>query len=169
MAEQPRHQMNKASADFLQCFLSSLPPRKARELRSRHVSADFFCADEVNANLCADLVLRGEKRATCGLAYWYDSGQERHPQVGDLLIVQDWDRNPVCIVELLSVHRLAFGDVGEDFALAEGEGDKSYTWWRKTHWEFFSNELADLGMNMEETMQIVTEHFQIVWPGKEIS
>lgn len=150
--------------EFLDAFLASLPLSDQKDYASRRVSADFFCADEENANLCAQLVRDGEKQATCGLAYWYDSGEEVQPQVGDLLIVLDWQQKPVAIVELTKIERKAFGAIDADFAALEGEGDKSYSWWRKAHWDFFSRELSGLGQTMSDDVEIVTEQFKLVWP-----
>lgn len=158
--------MNPDCQKFLNAFLTSLPSSKREDYESRRVSADFFCADEGNANLCALLVRKGEKRATCGLAHWYDSGEETLPQVGDLLIVLDWQQNPMAIVEQVKIERKAFQEIGADFAAMEGEGDKSYVWWRKTHWDFFSRELSELGREMHDDIEIVTEEFRLVWPSQ---
>ena len=149
---------------FFDAYLASLSPQQMDDAKRRHLTADYFCADAVNANLCADLVLRDEKRATCGLAYWVESGQERMPNVGDLLIVQNWDLAPVALVELIAVDQLPFRAITADFAEAEGEGDKSYGWWREAHWAFFSRELSEMGREMTDDTDIITEHFRRIWP-----
>ncbi len=45
-------------------------------------SADYYCADEYNANLCAQLILKGDKQASCSLEYWYSRRREAMPVVG---------------------------------------------------------------------------------------
>ena len=149
---------------FFDAFLQTLSVEQRDCMSRRHLAADYFCADEINANLCADLVLRDEKRATCGLAHWVDSGEERMPEVGDLLIVQNWQRDPVALVELVSADRLPFHAIDADFAAAEGEGDKSYAWWRDAHWAFFSREFEEIGGQMHEDVEIITERFRRLWP-----
>ncbi|TLP48495.1 ASCH domain-containing protein [Cohaesibacter sp. CAU 1516] len=156
--------LTAATQAFFDAYLDTLSLQQREAMACRHVAADYFCADEVNANLCADLVLRDEKRASCGLAYWVDSGQERMPQVGDLLIVQNWNRNPVALVELIAVDRLPFRAIDADFAAAEGEGDKSYTWWRAVHWDFFAKEFEEIGGAMRDDVEIITERFRRLWP-----
>ncbi len=156
--------LTEANQAFFDAYLESLGPQQRKAMMSRHLAADYFCADEMNANLCADLVLRDEKRATCGLAHWIDSGQERMPQVGDLLIVQNWNRDPVALVELIAVNRLPFHAIDADFAAAEGEGDKSYDWWREVHWDFFAREFEEIGGLMRDDVEIVTERFRRIWP-----
>ncbi len=130
--------MDKRSQQYLETYLGTLPA----ESRSKYTSfsAEYFCADEYNANLCAQLILHGEKRASCSMDYWYSHEGEKMPEVGHLQVVTGRQGNPVCIVEITSVSRCKYSDVPESFAEEEGEGDKSLAWWRKAHWNFFSKE-----------------------------
>ena len=157
-------EMSEESQKFLASYLATLKPEQVDVLEGRQILADYFCADELNANLCADLCLRDEKRATCGLARHYDDGDCEMIDAGDLLIVQNWEGKPVCIVEFTHAQRLRFNEAGDDLALAEGEGDKSYAWWREAHWDFFSRELEEQGEVMRDDIEIVAEYFQRVWP-----
>ena len=96
---------------------------------------DIFHFDDnkSGANGLADLVLRGEKRATASLLCEYDKEDLRPPQVGDLSIVTDWDGLAVCIIETTEVEVQAFQDVDENFAADEGEGDLSLKYWKDVH------------------------------------
>ena len=156
--------LDEKALAFLQGYLETLPAERIAYLKTRPILADHFCADEENANICASLVLEGEKRASCGLGRLYDMGTIDPIEVGDLFIVLSWSREPVCIVEQTGVKRLPFGDIDATFAFEEGEGDKSYEWWRKVHWDYFARELAELGKEMHDREEIVTEHFKKVWP-----
>lgn len=53
----------------------------------------IFCATEQDANTCAQLVVQGEKTATCSLKYWYDQANEPMPEVGHLQVVLNWKGN----------------------------------------------------------------------------
>ena len=55
--------MDERSRIYLEQYLKSLPSDVSSNYTS--FSSDYFCADEYNANTCADLILRGEKRASC--------------------------------------------------------------------------------------------------------
>ncbi len=146
---------------FLDQYRETLAPDEASKYNS--FSADYFCADEYNANVCADLILKGEKQASCSMAYWYDYEGEPRPQVGHLQVVTDWDGKPVCIIEVTSVTDCKYKDVTPEFAAAEGEGDKSLKWWRKAHWDFFSKECEELGIELTENIHLVLERFQVVY------
>ncbi|MDN3701941.1 ASCH domain-containing protein [Vibrio artabrorum] len=153
--------MDERSQTYLNQYLSSLPSEIAKSYRS--FSSDYFCADEYNANLCADLILRGEKRASCSLEYWYSQKGELMPEVGHLQVVTDWDGKPICIIELTSVTTCKYCDVAAEFAAEEGEGNKSLSWWREAHWKFFSLECDELGINPTEGMLLVLERFKVVY------
>ncbi|WP_447957000.1 ASCH domain-containing protein [Vreelandella sp. EE7] len=153
--------MEERSQAYLNKYLNSLPSETAEKYTS--FSADYFCADEYNANVCADLILRGEKRASCSLECWYSHEGEPMPEVGHLQVVTDWEGNPVCIIELTSVSKCKYSDVTAAFAAEEGEGDKSLKWWREAHWEFFSLECSELSIEPTEDMLLVLERVKVVY------
>ncbi|HAS6609447.1 TPA: ASCH domain-containing protein [Vibrio parahaemolyticus] len=153
--------MEERSQTYLNKYLNSLPRETAKNYTS--FSADYFCADEYNANVCADLILRGEKRASCSLEYWYSQKDEQMPEVGHLQVVTNWNGKPICIIELTSVSKCKYSDVTAEFAAEEGEGDKSLSWWRKAHWKFFSLECDELGIKPTEDMLLVLERFKVVY------
>jgi uncharacterized protein YhfF len=97
------------------------------------------------------------------MEHWYSHEGEPMPQVGHLQVVTDWHGNPVCIVEISSVSISKYCDVSAEFAAEEGEGDKSLQWWREAHWDFFSKECAELGIEPTQEMMLVLERFKVVY------
>ena len=150
--------MNPACSALAESYLLSLPVAA----RARHVSADYFCADAHNANLCASLVVAGRKRATCSLAYWYLEKGERMPEQGDLLVVTDWSGLPKALVEIVSVTLCPFDEVDAAFAAEEGEGNGSQAWWREAHKAFFEREMKAEGREFDEHATLVLERFRVV-------
>lgn len=61
--------MDARAQQYLDTFLNTLSPEQRRQYT--RFSADYFCADEYNANLCAQLIKQGEKRASCSMDIWY--------------------------------------------------------------------------------------------------
>lgn len=157
--------MDERSKLYLEQYLSSLPCENASKYTS--FSSDYFCADENNANLCADLRLRGEKRASCSLEVWYSEQGELMPEVGHLQVVTNWSGEPVCIIEITSVSKCKYNEITAEFAALEGEGDKTLGWWKKAHWNFFSKECEELNISPSEDMVLVLEHFKTVYPAKK--
>jgi len=154
--------MEEQAQQYLDKYLNTLTAIERQQYRS--FSADYFCADEENANICAELIRIGQKTATCSLAHWYTSGEEPMPSVGHLMVVLDWQKKPVCIVEVDAVEQCAYSAVTPEFAHAEGEGDRSLAWWREAHWAFFAAEYAELNIEPTEEMLLVLERFHVVYP-----
>ena len=153
--------MNEAQTLFLENYLKQ--SNLEAKVKHQDILVDHFCADEENANLCAELILRGIKTATCSMKYWYESGLEVMPKVGDLQVVTDWYGNPTSVIEIIDVTQCRFSEVTAEFAELEGEGDKSLTWWRKAHWNFFSLECEEQGIHPSEDMLLVLEKFKVVF------
>lgn len=125
----------------------------------------FHFADrEAVANALADLVLRREKVATASLLWEYEAEGRRAPQRGDLSVVTRWDGLPLCVIETTEVQIEAFENVAEEFAAAEGEGDRSLAWWREAHWSYFGRICEKLGRERSWQMPVVCERFRVVFP-----
>lgn len=56
-----------------------------------------------------------------------------------------------------------FRDVPERIAVAEGEGDLSLDYWRKSHAAHYSPHLEEWGIVDLEGATVVTEHFTLVF------
>lgn len=153
--------MDPRAADYFTRFLSS--PLAAGRGDSTRYDAYYFCADRESANHCADLVLQGEKRATASLLWSYEPDNEPLPEVGQLSVITDWEGDPQCIVEVISVEVMPFNQVPAEFAYEEGEGDKSLAFWRRVHWDFFSMECEQIGREPAEDMPVVLEKFKVLW------
>ncbi len=145
---------------YLDNYLGTLSERQRHKYQS--FSADYFCGDEYNANVCAELIRNGQKTATCSLSIWYESGEEVMPTVGHLQVVLDWSGKPICIIEIDTVEQCQYKAVTAEFAYAEGEGDRTLEWWRNAHWNFFAKECKELNIEPSEDMSLVLEQFHVV-------
>jgi len=122
-----------------------------------------FGADAETATELGLLVRDGPKRATASLRSVYADDAEPLPEPGDLGVVLDGEGRPLCVVRTTAVEVRAFGDVDEEFAWTEGEGDRSLAYWRDAHIRFF----ADGGVDVEDATPLVLERFDLVWDGGE--
>ena len=146
---------------YLESYKNSLPD--GSDLPIGNIEAFYFCADEENANICADLVLQGEIRATAGLLLSYEAEKDPIPEIGQLFVITNWDGEPQCIIETTAVQVKPFNEVTAEFAFEEGEGDKSLEFWRRAHWDFFSRECEEIGKKPSENMPVVLENFKVIW------
>ena len=105
------------------------------------------------------LVRDGPKRATASLKSAYEPG-EQFPAVGDLSVILDGAGAPLCVIRITDVETRRFGDVDEEFAWTEAEGDRSLAHWRRAHIEFFASHGADV----TDDDEVVLERFELLWP-----
>ena len=118
----------------------------------------------VEADLLADLVLKGEKTATTSAYDLYAVDNDPLPQEGTFDIILDSQDRAVCIIEITKVSVQLFHQVSADHAFKEGEGDKSLAYWRQVHEDFFKDCLGETGLTFTPDSKVVLEEFRKVYP-----
>lgn len=109
------------------------------------------------------LVLSGDKTATCSAFEPYAIEGEPLPQVGEYSVVLNSEDAARCVICTTKVYTLPFSQVDAAHAYKEGEGDKSYAYWRSVHESFFTKELAEYGLEFNEDITVVCEEFELVY------
>jgi uncharacterized protein YhfF len=122
-----------------------------------------FGATPEQSTELADLVVDGVKVATASAAEDYTAEGEQLPEPGVLGIVLDGEGHPRALVATTGVEVVPFDAVGEDHALAEGEGDRSLASWRDRHEQFF-REHDPHGRGFRSDMPVVLERFRVLYP-----
>lgn len=131
--------------------------------RDRFLEAFAFGDSERMADELAALVLQGVKRATAGLLWSHEHEKKPLPQPGDLSIVTNGAKEPLCVIETLAVDIVPFNAVSEDFARTEGEDDGTLESWTRIHTTFFNSECARIGRVPDSTMPVVCERFRVIY------
>jgi len=146
-------------APFWQSFVQT----QAEDPTPRFFEAFHFDDNEPSANELALLVLAGTKRATAGLVWSFEAASVPLPKVGDLSVVTNWAKTPLCVIETKRVDVVAYDLVSAEFAAAEGEGDGSLQYWQKAHWAYFGRECQRIGRARDSKMPVVCERFEVVF------
>ena len=115
-------------------------------------------------DLLADLVLKGEKTATASTYDLYALEAESLPQEGTFDVILDSQNQAVCIVKIIKVSVQPYNQVSAQHAYKEGEGDKSLTYWRQVHEDFFTDCLGEAGLTFTPESKVVLEEFRKVYP-----
>jgi uncharacterized protein YhfF len=110
----------------------------------------------------AQLVIDGVKTATCSGLVFYEMENESLPAAGDYSVVLSSKDKPLAIIKTTEVKVMPMNEVPEDFAIAEGEGDRTYRYWKDVHAAFFTEALNKVGLEFSEDMQLVCERFRLV-------
>lgn len=121
----------------------------------------------VEADMLADLVLKGVKTATASAYDLYELDKEALPQEGTYDVVLDSKDEAVCIIEITKVSLVPFSQVSAQHAYKEGEGDRSLAYWQKVHENIFSKWFDECDLTFSHDSVIVLEEFEVVYPEKE--
>jgi uncharacterized protein YhfF len=135
-----------------------LPPGK--------VCVDSFGdSAEMSQQLLA-LIVAGRKRGGACLLWTYEFENEALPEVGDISIVVDHLEQPRIITRRVKIEIMPFREVTAEFAAREGEGEGAeagtLAYWRREHWQYFTRECARIGREIDETMPVVCESFDVI-------
>lgn len=112
----------------------------------------------------ARLVKEGIKTATASAYPFYELEGERLPDAGQYSVILNSREEAVCIIQNKRVYISEFKDVDERQAWKEGEGDRSLSYWRCVHERFFRQELMQAGLSFDDTLKVVCEEFEKVYP-----
>ena len=117
----------------------------------------------VEADLLADLVVRGEKTATASAYPLYEIENEPLPKIGEYSIILNSKNEAICIIKTTKVYIEEFSNISKEHAFKDGEGDKALSYWRKGHEEFFKMCMSEADMEFNENMKVVCEEFKVVY------
>ncbi|MFI3284751.1 MAG: ASCH domain-containing protein [Erysipelotrichaceae bacterium] len=112
----------------------------------------------------ADLIVAGIKTATSSGYLFYQLENEAIPVVDSYHKVLNQQKEVVCIVQITNVSIKPFNEVSVQHAFKEGEGDRSLTYWQKSHELFFTEALTQVGQSFSMNMLVVCEEFEVVYP-----
>ena len=150
--------LNSYWLEYLRCLPADHPHR------SLTADAFAFGGGGALADELADLVLAGRKKATTSLAVEFTSLGESLPEVGSVSVILRGDLTPAAIIERTCVKTVPFGEVDEEYAAIEGEGDGSLAYWRQGHLEYFTGVCARLGGHVDERTPVICQTFRLIWP-----
>jgi len=116
------------------------------------------------ADRLAELVLSGKKTATTGSLIEYEIDNEKVPDV-DLTtfdILLNGDDKPIAIIRTTNIFVIPFKEVTEEHAYREGEGDRTLSYWRKSHMNYWERLFRELNIDKDIlTMDVVCEELEV--------
>ncbi len=128
------------------------------QLKQKYPGAETFRFGD-GPDLCdrlTALVREGRKTATCDALDSFETGGEVMPVIGRRDIALNWDGSPALVIETTDVTIRRFCDVGEDFALAEGENE-DLAGWQRDHQTYFER-----NGGFDPEMDLVCERFKVI-------
>lgn len=115
-----------------------------------------------------DAVLAGQKIATSSLLVFYQLDGLSLPRPGELFRLVDTAGETQNTIEITHVDVVPFAKVGDDLALAEGEGFTGADDWRAAHlafWDRYRDQvrefLGDPVWEIRDDTDVVVEYFRL--------
>ena len=106
-----------------------------------------------------DFLFNGNKRATAGLLKEdYQDEKEPVEHVGEILVVLGNEGEPLGKIQVTRVEVVPFGEVPDEFALAEAEGDLSGDDFRESHSKFWTA----CGYTLTPETPVVLCYFELI-------
>ena len=127
--------------------------------KPKSVKAEQFGFDP---DMLAQLVIEGKKTATSSAYAIYELENEQIPTTDSYRIILNSNEEPVAIIKNVDVQILPMNRVPHEYAIDEGEGDLSYTYWWNGHKAAFTMDLEEYDMSFSEDMLVVCERFKLV-------
>ncbi|MDN5856101.1 MAG: ASCH domain-containing protein [Actinomycetia bacterium] len=116
-----------------------------------------------------EAVLGGRKTATSSLRVFYDMDDTWLPRVGNRFRLVNSTREALGVVETTKVDVVRLAAVGDEVALAEGEGFTNAFEWRAAHvafWDRYREDvrryLDDQSWVVDDATEVVVEYFHLV-------
>ncbi|QWX83804.1 ASCH domain-containing protein [Cellulophaga sp. HaHaR_3_176] len=122
-----------------------------------------FYDNEKEANESVNLVLKGIKSANTLALLDLQSRKEALPKIGDFNIITDWNGDAKCIVKTTAVKLKPYFSIDANYAIKEGEGDKSLSYWKTKHWDYYTRNLNKINRTPKESMIVVCQEFEKVF------
>ena len=138
--------------------------RAATGIASTDYEVVAFGDSPAMATELALLVRDGPKRATAGLARYFEDDGDPMPVAGDYVVVIDGAGDPVCVWRTTEVAVKPLIEVDDAFAYDEGEGDRTRDEWLRMHRDYFRREANRDGFEFHDQLATVFERFAVVWP-----
>ena len=138
--------------------------QKARSVQVEGFAASALGDTRAVADSHAELILSGVKRAHASLLREFQKDLDPLPQIGDHLVVLDGEGQPRAIVRNTHVELRHFNEIDDVFAFEAGEGDLTLLWWLTAHRQEFAELAEREGFEVDERIELVLEHFEVVWP-----
>ncbi|MFX0555867.1 ASCH domain-containing protein [Maribacter sp. CXY002] len=122
-----------------------------------------FYDNEEDANTYARLTKQGIKKAISDSLLGLQFRNEPLPKIGDFKVVTNWKGEAQCIIQIKSVKLKPYFSIDAAYAKLEGEGDQSLSHWKKTHWDYYTRELAPYNRVPRDSMIVVCQEFEKVF------
>jgi uncharacterized protein YhfF len=109
-----------------------------------------------------ELIRAGDKTGTFTLPWIIEGTGQPDPNVGDPLILIDFNGNPRLLVRLTKIQAVPFGEITEADTAIDGSPVRSMEIWRPLHTRYWNAMLSPFGLEVSDDMPVLVEAFELL-------
>ena len=144
---------------FLKKCESALPGTDVGDYRTRCIGWN----QETATKICEHVVAR-EKTGTFSLPWLHAINVETKPDIGDFVILLDYDGGPQALLQTVGLTLLPFKDIDETHTGLDGPSVRDLKVWRGIHTNYWNGLLEPLGKEVGDDLPVVVERFDCLYP-----
>lgn len=92
---------------------------------------------------------------------------ENLPEIGELNIITNWNKIPKAIIKTTKTEIIKYKDITAQFAYIEVEGDRSLSYWKKVHKNYYSREMKGGKEKFTQDLLILCQYFKTIYTNKK--
>ena len=151
------------SAESIQAFCARAQQAKpSLELIADNVEVRWIGLDADSTLQIFELIRIGDKTGTFTLPWIVARTDQPVPQVGDCIILIDFDGTPTLLVRLERVHEVRFGSVTAADTAIDGSPVRDPAVWKPLHTIYWNGLLQPFGLEVSEDMPFWAEAFSLL-------
>lgn len=120
-------------------------------------------ADASTTRAILDHIRNGDKTGTVSVPWAVERSGEPRTDVGDAIILIDFDGTPSILVRIEAVDVVAYGDISEKQTALDGPRVRALDVWKAVHVGYFNQLLEPWGLCVTDETPIAFERFDVVY------
>ena len=127
-----------------------------------HFEVRWIGLDDPSTEEVIELIKSGDKTGTFSLPWLIDAAGLPDTQVGDFIVLVDFQAQPRLVVRLTDIRTVLFGDVTARDTSIDGSPVRDLSVWIPLHTMYWNNLLAPFGREVSDDMPVLIEPFELI-------
>ena len=150
--------------DELDAFWTDAVENVAALAEAPRYQVRWIGLDHDSTEQVMELIQAGDKTGTFTLPWLIERTEQPEPQVGDPIILIDFNGKPRLLVRLTAIHTVTFGEVSEADIAIDGTPVRSMEVWKPLHTQYWNGLLEPFGLEVSDDMPVLIEPFELLYP-----
>jgi len=146
----------------LEAFWSEACDKSPELTRGPGYQVRWIGLDHDTTEQVFELILAHDKTGTFTLPWIVEHTDQPDPQVGDPIILIDFNGKPRLLVRLARIYSVPFGEITADDIAIDGSAVRSLSIWRPLHTRYWNTLLSPFNLQVTDDMPVLVEAFELL-------